>query len=359
MRNSFGAALIQAAVALLAPSCMESNPQPSPQTDAKGGMEWAEVRGPGTDLVPSHDVKGTDFRGEMRSFVGSIAAYARAARPGFVVIPQNGLELLTASGEPDGDLAEDYVEAIDGCGQEDLNFGYPEAGDVTPPDMHDPLVAFLDRLEAAGRQALVIDYCTGEDQADASLDMASKHGFVAFPADSRDLDDVPAYPPEPFEENADSVSSLAQVRNFLYLINPGEFGSKEAFLSAVAKTDFDLIVVDAFFDSDALTSADVAALKQKANGGKRLVISYLSIGEAEDYRFYWDDSWKATPPSWLEAENPDWEGNYKVRYWDPAWQAIIFGAEEAYLDRILAAGFDGAYLDIIDAYWWFEEVVGQ
>ena len=42
-------------------------------------------------------------------------------------------------------------------------------------------------------------------------------------------------------------------------------------------------------------------------------------------------------------------GNYKVRYWDPAWQAIVL----EYLDKIIDQGFAGAYLDIIDAfeYW--------
>ena len=31
-------------------------------------------------------------------------------------------------------------------------------------------------------------------------------------------------------------------------------------------------------------------LKIKDNGGKRIVIAYLSIGEAEDYRYYWNKS---------------------------------------------------------------------
>jgi cysteinyl-tRNA synthetase len=34
---------------------------------------------------------------------------------------------------------------------------------------------------------------------------------------------------------------------------------------------------------------------------------------------------------------------------------VLFGSDDAYLDRILAAGFDGAYLDIIDAFEYFEE----
>ena len=81
----------------------------------------------------------------------------------------------------------------------------------------------------------------------------------------------------------------------------------------------------------------------------------MSIGEAEDYRYYWREDWVAEPPSWLADENPDWPGNYKVRYWDTDWQSIIYGTGDSYLGQILAAGFDGVYLDIIDAFEYFEE----
>ena len=86
-----------------------------------------------------------------------------------------------------------------------------------------------------------------------------------------------------------------------------------------------------------------------------MIISYMSIGEAEDYRFYWQSDWEVGNPVWLDAENPNWKGNYKVRYWDKNWQAIIYGSDGAYLDKIISKGFDGVYLDIIDAFEYFEE----
>ena len=94
----------------------------------------------------------------------------------------------------------------------------------------------------------------------------------------------------------------------------------------------------------------------------KIVLAYLSIGEAEAGRFYWDETWTdggaADPdaPAWLGPSNPDFEDNYKVRYWDVDWQAILMGTSEAYLDRILAQGFDGVYLDIVDAYYYWSEV---
>ncbi len=54
--------------------------------------------------------------------------------------------------------------------------------------------------------------------------------------------------------------------------------------------------------------------------------------------------------SFLNTFNPDWEGNYKVRYWHKSWQRIIL----KYVDEIITQQFDGIYLDIIDAFEFYE-----
>ena len=132
----------------------------------------------------------------------------------------------------------------------------------------------------------------------------------------------------------------------------------------IAKLPVDLVVVDYSADGSAdteFTPADVAAMRRRPDGGTKKVISYMSIGEAENYRFYWNNAWakKKTQPAWMDDENPAWEGNFKVRYWDPAWQAVILGSANAYLDKIIAAGFDGVYLDIIDAFEYWQDVKNE
>ena len=82
----------------------------------------------------------------------------------------------------------------------------------------------------------------------------------------------------------------------------------------------------------------------------------MSIGEAEDYRYYWKSSWKKGNPDFIYDENPKWRGNYKVKYWDDEWKEIIFGTSDSYLDKILEKDFDGTYLDIIDAFEYFEDM---
>ncbi len=120
-----------------------------------------------------------------------------------------------------------------------------------------------------------------------------------------------------------------------------------------AASPFDLLVIDTTkdgSDESSLTPADLARLKRKPNGQPRTMLAYLSIGEAESYRSYWDPAWKRTKPDWLLGENPDWKENYAVCFWKPEWQGIMCGNPEARLDRVIAAGFDGVYLDKCDVF---------
>jgi len=46
-----------------------------------------------------------DYRQDMRDFVQVISSYARSIQDEFILIPQNGNELITLNGEADGSLA--------------------------------------------------------------------------------------------------------------------------------------------------------------------------------------------------------------------------------------------------------------
>ena len=129
--------------------------------------------------------------------------------------------------------------------------------------------------------------------------------------------------------------------------------------AVLASVPYDAIVIDYSRDGrdeTALTAPEVARMKVKPDGTPRVVLAYMSIGEAESYRFYWKRHWGdfwmvpnvITKPAWRGKLNGEWGGNYAVRYWDPDWQAIITG-EGGYLDRILKAGFDGVWLDKVDS----------
>jgi len=55
-------------------------------------------------------------------------------------------------------------------------------------------------------------------------------------------------------------------------------------------------------------------------------------------------------PSFLVTIDPDgWSGNYPVAYWDSRWKALWLG-ENGITAELARMGFDGIYLDWIEAY---------
>ncbi|MEQ8661663.1 MAG: endo alpha-1,4 polygalactosaminidase [Gammaproteobacteria bacterium] len=129
-------------------------------------------------------------------------------------------------------------------------------------------------------------------------------------------------------------------------------------LEHLARAARDTVVIDRVYAGldDPWSIPELESLRS-AHPGRR-VLAYFSIGEAEDYRPYWMREWgfdatgAATPatPAFVVAPNPDWPGNYKVRYWERGWQALVL----AQLDELVGNEFDGAYLDIVDAFQFFE-----
>ena len=295
-----------------------------------------------------------NYRQEMRNFVQGISSYAKAIDPNFVIIPQNGQELITTDGESNGPLASDYLQAIDGIGREDLFYGYDNDDEITPSSESDYMIGYLDVAKANDIQILVTDYCSTHSKMEESFSKNQLKGYISFAANHRELDNIPDFPLGIINENNSIITNLSEVKNFLYLINPSNYSNKADFINAVTATNYDLIIMDGFFNDELFTIVEIDQLKNKANGGKRMVVAYMSIGEAENYRYYWQNNWSLGNPTWLAAENPDWAGNYKVRYWDTEWQNIISGNNDSYLKKILDSGFDGVYLDIIDAFEYFE-----
>jgi len=310
--------------------------------------------GCGTDDTTGPSGENSEYRQEMRSFVMNLSSWAKEEQEGFIVIPQNGQELVTDNGDPEGIPQTAYMASIDATGREDMFYGFISDNVPTPVSESEYLVDLCLICEANDVQVLTTDYCWTQGYVDDSYQTNQQHGFISFAADERDLNSIPDYPQSPWNANTETVQDISQAKNFLYLINGDRYSTRQEFVTAVSQTSYDVVIMDLFFNEEQFTPGDLNQIRQKNGGGERLVICYLSIGEAEDYRYYWDPAWNTQKPSWLKEENPDWPGNYKVEYWDPQWQAIIFGNDDSYLQRIIDAGFDGAYLDIIDAFEYFE-----
>jgi cysteinyl-tRNA synthetase len=126
---------------------------------------------------------------------------------------------------------------------------------------------------------------------------------------------------------------------------------------------------DKYFDTRVMVG-QLGDSKASDEVHRKLVIAYIDIGEAEDWRWYWDPSWPdwdctgdppAAWPDYILTCDPDgWAGNYPVAYWDEDWKDIvIYGQNQgshpdrdynSVVDEVIKDGFDGIYLDWVEAF---------
>ncbi len=293
---------------------------------------------------------------EMQKFIITLSQHAKSRNSHFVIIPQNGwtVYIQNTDAYESGAAPQLYmplVNAIDGTGSEDLFYGANGNNTGTPQEIRNEALPILNALQHLGKVNLTVDYCTDPVKI---ADAMNKHRTAGrIPTTTvKDANLFPNTAPVPTSADSHMIRKLSDVAHYLYLLDPYDtLGDWPAIAAAVQTTYYDLILLDAQWARFNYMRPYIQSMKVKPNGSNRMVIAYCSIGEAENYRGYWQNDWGPNHPGWIAHENPDWEGNYKVRYWDPDWQDLVLN----YIDQIIAAGFDGAYLDIVDAFEFFEE----
>ena len=140
------------------------------------------------------------------------------------------------------------------------------------------------------------------------------------------------------------------VNNWFYFLG---FEPTELELDQMVNSLYDMIVLEPIFTDASNIEYEMSAhIDQLHNTSHpKLTIAYIDIGQAEDWRTYWQAGWGIGNPSWIVANDPDgWEGNYPVAYWHPEWQDIWLNPQNGYLKQLIDTGFDGIYLDWIEAY---------
>jgi cysteinyl-tRNA synthetase len=199
------------------------------------------------------------------------------------------------------------------------------------------------------RQLLTMAADIAPPPSRASAFLQLKAAFRSAPADTLRLQTGSETPDFLPRETQKMPNPLKRVKNWLYHLDDIDNSRAEE----IGKLNIDLIVIDyanSYLDgARPYTSVELTTMRGSSN---KLILSYISIGEAEDYRPYWQSSWKHKPPIFLSAFNPEWPDNYRVKYWEKDWQDIIF----KYVDDIIKAGFDGLYMDIVDGFQYWEEI---
>jgi cysteinyl-tRNA synthetase len=111
-------------------------------------------------------------------------------------------------------------------------------------------------------------------------------------------------------------------------------------LDALARAPGSTAVIDLARDGGTgyFSRSEVAGLRAS---GKR-VLAYFTIGSIERYRPEYPNVQALKLNRW-----DDWPDEYFARYWDDAWWRLVV---QPRIDQAIAAGFDGAYLDVPNAY---------
>lgn len=140
--------------------------------------------------------------------------------------------------------------------------------------------------------------------------------------------------PPPAPDNPDDITdAVVQLQ-----------GYTDGTLDELTRGPYQLAVIDLARDASAsyFTADEISRLKQS---GKK-VLAYFEIGSLEWFRPDYP-GFRKRNPDLIIHEWPDWPGEYFVKYWDERWweQAI-----KPRVDRAIAAGFDGVFLDTVVAY---------
>src|SRR5215470_17887026 len=99
-----------------------------------------------------------------------------------------------------------------------------------------------------------------------------------------------------------ALSTPARVAPPLSEVKSWAFQLQNVDPAEIRLSPYDVVVIDYGFDrrnATAFPREVVDLMRSKPDGGRRVILAYLSIGEAEDYRYYWQESWRKSRPEWL------------------------------------------------------------
>ncbi len=296
------------------------------------------------NLAPS----GTSYQLEMRTLIENISKNAKAIKSDFFIIPQNGLELY----QTENNLNLNYLKAIDGQLIEGRYFGNITVNQPVNGIDNTFFEKYLENKTKGDLPIFNIDYCDNVEIINKSLASNKAAGNKLFIAYNKNWTDLNSLQTPILEENTKNNKTLNETKNF-FLLPKTNFTSKEIIFENLKNSNHDLLIIYPFYNNQLFTKTEIEALKTKKNGGKRLVIAFLNIGLADTKLFYWKPDWKIKLPSFTNKEIGN-EEQFRVNYWETAWQNVLSGQENSLINNYIKSGFDGCYLSDVESFKYYE-----
>lgn len=134
--------------------------------------------------------------------------------------------------------------------------------------------------------------------------------------------------------------ALKQVRSFEYAI--GNNCDTPGFLAAIGASPVDMVITGGGSYDSPLNRAIADP------GDNKLIFGYLDVSEAGAY-MYPEFFSQGSLPAWFGKEHTGFPGLYTVQYWQPQWEQALLSR----IDTIIARGYDGVFLDVLDGnnFW--------
>lgn len=354
-------------VAMMFSGTVLAQTPPPPAQQGTIRAQGQEVEQDKREIAPAAPTtQFVDGRGQMRKLVSEISRNARTLNPNFVVVIQDGLDLLEQTDAGDATqkvAASPFIRAIDGVLVRGMFFRPPTPKIDTPfTQTHEKTTAELLRLsglaKVRGLTILTTDFTDGAKMVQDYLKSVENRGYIPFAASGRGFffDSFPKFPRRPLNENPKSITGLEQIKNYLYLTDSSQFARQEEFVLALSNTNYDAVIVDVLHRGRRpFTKTSVDGMKFKKLGSRRLVLAYMNVGQAETFRHYWQPNWREGFPGFVMSPVPGNPDRHFVEYWNPEWMKIMAGDTQSYLYGVFAQGYDGVVLDGLESFRQFED----
>lgn len=315
------------------------------------------------DVAPKHIV---NYRDKMRDNVIMLGDYAKAHREDFLIVVHASDELLKK------EIWEYDLSGYNRARKTKRNAWDPtflvKPEDFKPEQVFqakvDRYVKTIDGIvynnyfcgngkinKISGLPAFSIDRCRTEKDLDEAIQQSVGSSVPMYAFTDVENAFKSARHQMIINENAKNVYNLQEAQNILFLTDNSAYKDKFSFIEELRDTNFDVIVVPAFVNGEALTKDDVRDLKFKKNGTLRKVLAVINVSEADPQEYYWQQGWKIGRPEWLKRASFANKNNIITQYWHQEWKKII----SKYFKGIVDLEFDGAFLTGLENYRYFEQ----
>lgn len=308
-----------------------------------------------------------NYREKMRDNVIMLADYAKERHPKFEVIIHEGTDLLEKG------LWEYHLDGYNEAQRSGLNAAdptflaklkeqVPERQNIgTSARRYSKILDGIvlnnyfcspDTVSAPKNLKLIsLDKCNSEEAFDEAIqDSVGRNALLyAFTNDKYAFKNTKNQ--IIINENARNIASVKEAQNIDFILDTSLYPDKFAFIEDLRNSNFDIIVIPAFFAGKPFSSEEIHSLKFKKNGTRRRIFAVYNISETNDNQYYWKPGWKINNPQWLKRLSFVDKENIITEYWHPQWKKIIAN----YFKGIVDIGFDGAFLTGLENYKYFEK----